>query len=77
MNSVLKFLPPLIVAIMLLNEPLVGSLIGAALGVSGVPGAWTWVRGELAPWLCASMFAVCASVRACWMCGVLSNLCAK
>ena len=44
MNSVLKYLPPLIVAIMMLNEPLVGSLIGAGLGVSGLPGAWTWVR---------------------------------
>ena len=43
----LAHLPPLIVSVSLLLEPLLGSLIGWALGEQGVPSAWTALGGSL------------------------------
>ncbi|KJE95326.1 hypothetical protein CAOG_05785 [Capsaspora owczarzaki ATCC 30864] len=44
-NYIVKFLPPLVVSISFLTEPLIGTVIGIAFGESNVPGAWTWCGG--------------------------------
>lgn len=43
-NNLLEHLSPLIVSVVLLMEPLVGSLIGFAFGKQDMPGLFTWVR---------------------------------
>lgn len=40
-------LPTLVVSVSLLLEPVVGSLIGAAAGVQGMPGPWTFGGGAI------------------------------
>lgn len=47
LNYVLKHIAPLVVSVTLLLEPLVGSLIGAAFGLQGLPGPFTWVGGTV------------------------------
>ncbi len=44
-NASLKWLPPLVISVAVVLEPLIGSLIGWAIGVESVPGLWTWVGG--------------------------------
>lgn len=45
LNFLLKFLSTQIIGTALLAEPVVGSIIGYALDVQGVPGLWTWLGG--------------------------------
>jgi len=44
-NTLLKYISPVVIATALLMEPLVGCLIGSVLGVQELPGIWTWVGG--------------------------------
>lgn len=46
-NAVLRWIPPLIISMVLILEPVIGSVIGWALGVDSVPGTWTLVGGAL------------------------------
>eukprot|EP01117_Protostelium_nocturnum_P015150 TRINITY_DN5840_c0_g1_i3.p1 TRINITY_DN5840_c0_g1~~TRINITY_DN5840_c0_g1_i3.p1 ORF type:complete len:281 (+),score=60.27 TRINITY_DN5840_c0_g1_i3:903-1745(+) len=46
-NNVIKHLDPIIVSIFLLSEPVIGSFIGWIMGVSGIPGLWTWIGGTI------------------------------
>jgi drug/metabolite transporter (DMT)-like permease len=46
-NLALQHVSPLILSVILLFEPLVGSLLGYAVGVQGVPGVWTLVAGPI------------------------------
>tara|TARA_B100000131_G_scaffold323090_1_gene379751 strand:- start:8487 stop:9425 length:939 start_codon:yes stop_codon:yes gene_type:complete len=46
-NAVLRWLPPLVVSVTLVMEPLIGSLIGWILGLDSIPGMWTWLGGPL------------------------------
>lgn len=43
-NYLLEHISPLLVSVVLLMEPLFGSLIGFAFDKQGVPGLWTFVR---------------------------------
>lgn len=43
----LKLLPALVVSVAMLLEPVLGVLFGLAIGVNGVPGAWTWAGGAI------------------------------
>lgn len=45
LNTLLKYLTPLLISLTLCMEPVVGSIIGAIFGVQGVPGALTWIGG--------------------------------
>lgn len=47
LNYVLQHIPALVVSVALLMEPLVGSGIGAVLGVQDAPGLWTWLGGPV------------------------------
>ncbi|MEE3083637.1 MAG: DMT family transporter [Candidatus Thermoplasmatota archaeon] len=44
-NASLKWLPPLVISVAVVLEPLIGSLLGWAIGVESVPGMWTWFGG--------------------------------
>ena len=44
-NACLKWLPPLVISVSVVFEPLLGGLLGWALGVQDVPGMWTWFGG--------------------------------
>jgi drug/metabolite transporter (DMT)-like permease len=44
-NAVLRWLPPLVISMVLIMEPVIGSLIGWMLGVDVIPGAWTLLGG--------------------------------
>lgn len=44
-NACLKWLPPLVISVSVVFEPLLGGLLGWALGVQDVPGIWTWLGG--------------------------------
>ena len=44
-NAVLRWLPPLFISMVLIMEPVIGSLIGWMLGVDVIPGAWTLLGG--------------------------------
>ena len=46
-NAVLHWLPPLVVSVTLVMEPLIGSLMGWILGLESIPGIWTWLGGPL------------------------------
>jgi drug/metabolite transporter (DMT)-like permease len=46
-NSALQELNPLVVSVCILWEPLIGSILGWAVGVQGVPGAATLVAGPI------------------------------
>lgn len=46
-NAVLRWLPPLVVSVTLVMEPLIGSLLGWFLGLDSIPGMWTWLGGPL------------------------------
>ena len=46
-NAVLRWLPPLVISVSVVLEPLIGSLLGWALGTTSVPGIWTWLGGPL------------------------------
>ena len=46
-NTIVKYISPVVISTSLLMEPLIGSLIGNALGVQGIPGPYTWVGGGI------------------------------
>ena len=46
-NTLLRYLSPLLVSTALLMEPLVGSLLGAIAGVQGIPGIYTFLGGPV------------------------------
>ena len=46
-NGVLRWIPPLVVSVTLVMEPLIGSIMGWALGLDSIPGMWTWIGGPL------------------------------
>ncbi|HJO41957.1 MAG TPA: DMT family transporter [Candidatus Thalassarchaeaceae archaeon] len=46
-NAVLRWIPPLIISMFLVMEPVVGSIIGWLLGVDVIPSTWTILGGIL------------------------------
>ena len=44
-NASLRWLPPLVISVSVVMEPLLGGLLGWVLGVQAVPNMWTWVGG--------------------------------
>jgi drug/metabolite transporter (DMT)-like permease len=46
-NTLLRYLSPLLVSTALLMEPLIGSLLGAIAGVQGIPGIYTFLGGPV------------------------------
>ncbi len=46
-NAVLRWLPPIVISVAVVMEPLIGSLIGWGMGTTSVPGMWTWLGGPL------------------------------
>ena len=46
-NTLLRFFPPLVISMAFPMEPLVGSIIGFALGLTQVPGVLTWIGGAI------------------------------
>eukprot|EP00878_Enallax_costatus_P014394 GHUV01015054.1.p1 GENE.GHUV01015054.1~~GHUV01015054.1.p1 ORF type:complete len:402 (+),score=87.18 GHUV01015054.1:361-1566(+) len=46
-NTVLKYMPPLMVSLAVQFEPIVGPLIGWAVGVALPPGIFTWIGGAV------------------------------
>ena len=51
-NASLRWLPPLVISVCVVFEPLLGGLLGWVLGVQEVPGFWTWIGG---PFMIAGM----------------------
>ena len=60
-NTLLRYLSPLLVSTALLMEPLVGSLIGAIAGVQGIPGIYTFLGGPIV--ICGLMMIVYGESR--------------
>jgi drug/metabolite transporter (DMT)-like permease len=46
-NAVLRWIPPLVISMILLMEPIIGSMIGWLIGVDDIPGRWTILGGLL------------------------------
>ena len=46
-NAVLRWIPPLIISMVLIMEPIIGSMIGWLIGVDTIPGRWTILGGLL------------------------------
>jgi len=46
-NASLRWLPTLLISVTLVMEPMIGAVIGWAIGVEEIPGMWTWVGGPL------------------------------
>tara|TARA_X000000368_G_scaffold317774_1_gene255132 strand:+ start:572 stop:1519 length:948 start_codon:yes stop_codon:yes gene_type:complete len=46
-NAVLRWIPPLTISMMLIMEPVIGSIIGWIVGVDSVPQIWTLIGGVL------------------------------
>ena len=46
-NASLKWLPPLVISVSVIMEPILGGLLGYILGVQDVPSDWTWIGGPL------------------------------
>lgn len=51
-NASLKWLPPLVISVSVVIEPLLGGLLGWVIGVESVPNIWTWIGG---PFMIAGM----------------------
>ena len=51
-NASLRWLPPLVISVSVVLEPLLGGLLGWFLGVQDIPDLWTWVGG---PFMIAGM----------------------
>ena len=47
LNTCLRWMSPLIISVVMITEPVIGSIIGWSLGVENVPGKWTWIGGIL------------------------------
>ena len=46
-NALLKWMPPLLIALALTIEPLIGTFIGWELGLAQIPGIWTYSGGAV------------------------------
>ena len=46
-NAVLRWIPPLTISMMLIMEPVIGSIIGWIVGVDSIPQIWTLIGGIL------------------------------
>jgi drug/metabolite transporter (DMT)-like permease len=46
-NTLLRFFPPLVISMAFPLEPIVGSMLGALMGVSSLPGPLTWIGGGI------------------------------
>ncbi len=46
-NAVLRWIPPLTISMMLIMEPVIGSIIGWIVGVDTIPQIWTLIGGLL------------------------------
>jgi len=46
-NAVLRWIPPLTISMILILEPVIGSIIGWVFGVDSIPGMWTLIGGIL------------------------------
>ena len=46
-NAVLRWIPPLVISMILIMEPIIGSMIGWLIGVDDIPGRWTILGGLL------------------------------
>ncbi len=46
-NAVLRWIPPLTISMILIMEPVIGSIIGWVFGVDSIPGMWTLIGGIL------------------------------
>jgi len=44
-NASMKWLPPLVISVAVVLEPLIGSFLGWAMGVESMPSFWTFVGG--------------------------------
>lgn len=51
-NASLRWLPPLVISVSVVFEPLLGGILGWFLGVESIPDLWTWVGG---PFMIAGM----------------------
>ena len=51
-NASLRWLPPLVISVSVVLEPLLGGLLGWFLGVQEIPDFWTWGGG---PFMIAGM----------------------
>ena len=46
-NAVLRWIPPLTISMILIMEPVIGSIIGWVVGVDSIPQLWTIIGGSL------------------------------
>ena len=46
-NAVLRWIPPLTISMILIMEPVIGSIIGWVVGVDSFPQLWTIIGGSL------------------------------
>ena len=46
-NAVLRWIPPLTISMMLIMEPVIGSILGWIVGVDSIPQIWTLIGGVL------------------------------
>ena len=51
-NASLRWLPPLVISVSVVFEPLLGGFLGWFLGVESIPNLWTWIGG---PFMIAGM----------------------
>lgn len=51
-NASLKWLPPLVISVSVVFEPLLGGILGWVIGVESIPDMWTWIGG---PFMIAGM----------------------
>ena len=46
-NAVLRWISPVIISVSVMIEPILGTIIGMALGTATLPDEWTWLGGFL------------------------------
>ena len=46
-NGVLKWLPPIVISVSVLIEPILGTFIGIMLGTAQYPDVWTLIGGSI------------------------------
>ena len=46
-NAILRWIPPLVISMTLIMEPVIGSVIGWFLETDVIPGHWTWLGGAM------------------------------
>ena len=45
--NVMKYFDPIVISVVMLAEPLISTLMGVVIGVSPLPGIWTYVGGSI------------------------------